>query len=465
MMNSKALKFAVSALAIGATMVACKPAANASRPVSASTKANAPEATASAAYAKAQAAVQAGDLRSALAFAEQAVEASPRDLGYRMLLADLYLKDGRFSSAETTFEDVLTLDPGNVRAGLSVALTRIALGRAGGAIAQLDEMRAAPPADLGLAYALAGETARAVQILEPAARAADAPARVRQNLALAYALSGDWLKARTTAAQDVSPEQLGARMEHWAKIAQPRQSWDQVAALLGVTPRDDDGQPARLALAPSPDSSTALAAVEPVAAPAPVQLAAVGGPADAVSAAAAAEAPPALPAWVSASSDQAAATQAAAAPEPEADVRPVYADAVQALVTPQPAILQAAPAPTMAPVRSFERAAAKRAAVRTVQGTGRFVVQLGAFNSAAAVERGWAHAYKRYGFTDHTPLSTTVRLPRGTFHRLSVAGFTRHADAARVCQSVKAKGGACFVRAVAGDAPVQWASRYTGRKA
>lgn len=467
-MNSKALKFAVSALAIGATMVACKPAANASRPVSASTKATNPEAVAAAAYAKAQAAVQAGNLGAALASAEQAVEASPRDVGYRMLLADLYLKDGRFASAETTFEDVLALDPGNVRAGLSVALARIALGRSGGAIAQLDEMRAAPPADLGLAYALAGETARAVQILEPAARAADAPARVRQNLALAYALSGDWLKARTTAAQDVSPEQLGARMEQWAKIAQPRQSWDQVAALLGVTPRDDEGQPTRLALAPSPDAGTALAAAEPAPAPepasAPVQLAALGGPAEAAPQPAA-EPVPAMPAWVSAAAEPAPA----AAPEPvatEVESRPVYAAAVEALVTPQPAILQAPPAPAMTPVRSFDRPATKRpAAVRAVQGTGRFVVQLGAFNSAAAVERGWAQAYKRYGFTNHTPLSTTVRLPRGTFHRLSVAGFSRHGDAARVCQSIKVKGGACFVRAVAGDAPVQWASRYTGRKA
>jgi len=53
---------------------------------------------------------------------------------------------------------------------------------------------------------------------------------------------------------------------------------------------------------------------------------------------------------------------------------------------------------------------------------------------------------------------------RGTFHRLSVAGFDSRDEASRVCQSVRAKGGACFVRAVAGDAPVQWASRYVSTR-
>jgi hypothetical protein len=62
-------------------------------------------------------------------------------------------------------------------------------------------------------------------------------------------------------------------------------------------------------------------------------------------------------------------------------------------------------------------------------------------------------------------LSTTVKVRGGTFHRLSVAGFGSHIDASRACQKVKSRGGVCFVRAVAGDAPVRWASRYTGRNA
>ena len=70
---------------------------------------------------------------------------------------------------------------------------------------------------------------------------------------------------------------------------------------------------------------------------------------------------------------------------------------------------------------------------------------------------------KRFGFADLTPLSTTVAVPgRGTLHRLSVAGFASREAAGRTCRSIRARGGACFVRTVAGDAPVRWASRYSG---
>lgn len=461
MMNKVALKFAVSALAIGTTMVACKPAADASRPSTASARAPKAEQDATTAFAKANAAVQQGDAAKALGFAEQAVELSPRDIGFRMLLADLYLKNGRFQSAEATFRDVLTLDPGNSRASLSVALTRIALGRTGEAIAQLDELsRTASPADVGLAYALAGEPRRAIEMLEPAARAVDATARVRQNLALAYALAGDWQKARSTAAQDISPAEVGARMQHWASFAQPTAPWSQVATLLGVTPAESDaGQPVRLALSQPQAPATAFAHAEPAPQPAPVQIA-QGGPAEPVPAEASAPAERPLDQvgeWVSAASD------AEAPPAAQEESRPVYAEAVQSLVTAQPGVIAPSRPKVESPVARFE-AAPRRASVSRSAGAGRFAVQLGAFSSAASVERAWASAYKRYGFASHTPLSTTVRVSSGTFHRLSVAGFSSRADADRVCRSVKAKGGACFVRTVAGDAPVRWASRYTGAR-
>jgi len=304
MMNKVSLKFAASAAAIALTMVACKPAADASHVSSASSRAPKAERQAIDSYALANAAVQKGDNEAALGHAEKAVELSPNDVGYRMLLADLYLKGGRFQSAETTFADVLALDPSNQRAALSIALARIALGRTGEAIAQLDELsRTASPADVGLAFALAGEARRAIEMLEPAARAEGATARTRQNLALAYALAGDWQKARLTAAQDVSPAELGNRLQHWAGLASPGQPGAQVAALLGVTPAASDaGQPTRLALARPEAGTTAYAAAEPVAQP-PVGI---GGPAEPVQASAP-EAPEAplsdVGQWVSAASD------------------------------------------------------------------------------------------------------------------------------------------------------------------
>ena len=56
------------------------------------------------------------------------------------------------NSARATFADVLELDPSNNRAGLSFALTQIALGRPAAAVGQLEQMAGnAPAADVGLA--------------------------------------------------------------------------------------------------------------------------------------------------------------------------------------------------------------------------------------------------------------------------------------------------------------------------
>jgi Flp pilus assembly protein TadD len=480
MKSSVALKFAVSAMTIATTMVACKPAAMAYRPAFASEAAPKAARDAADSYAKAQAALQKGDTAKALASAERAVELAPRDLAYRMLLADLYLKNGRFQSAETTFRDVLVLDPGNARASLAVALTEVALGHPADAVAGLDRLAdSAQPTDLGLAYALAGEPKRAIELLEPAARAPGASGRTRQNLALAYALNGDWQKARLTAAQDVSPAELGARLQQWAALAEPSAPADRVAALLGVRPAADSGQPARLALAVPTQPAAALAEAEPAPAPAPVSA-----PTPEPVAVAAAAAPAPVPAPVSAApapiqtaqavvSDWDAAPAKDPAPQPAAnpaaeDTKPLYAEAVQALVRPNPAVIRASL--PVAPVGHFAAPAHRGltravAPARSASGPGKYAVQLGSFSSAGNVERAWAQAYKRYGFADHIPLSTTFTLPgRGTFHRLSVAGFDSRDQASAVCRSVRAKGGACFVRAVAGDAPVQWASRYVSTR-
>ncbi|HEX8481015.1 MAG TPA: SPOR domain-containing protein [Allosphingosinicella sp.] len=464
MNKSVALKLAVSALAIGTTMVAC--GAPGSHLASASAKAPKGEQQAASFFAKAQEAVRKGEYKEGLVFAEQAVELSPRDVGYRMILADLYLKNGRFQSAEATFADVQQLDPTNARASFSIALARIALGRPAGAVAELDRLaETASPADIGLAYALAGEPGRAIELLEPAARAPGATGRTRQNLALSYALAGDWEKARITAAQDVSPRDLGARLQQWAALAQPGGGAVQVAALLGVAPAEDSGQSVRLALSQPQPAATAFAAADPLPEPAPETVAAaapaLAQPEPAPAALAQAEPEPEpvraasldLPQWVS---ERAASEATSSAPSER--TQPLYAQAVQALVTPQPSVI-AAPRSIETPAPRFE---APGRSARAAQGArGRFAVQLGAYSSPSSVERAWSQMLKRFGFADLIPLSTTVSVPgRGTLHRLSVAGFESRSAAANACRSIQTKGGACFVRTVAGDSPVRWASRY-----
>jgi LysR family cys regulon transcriptional activator len=65
-----------------------------------------------------------------------------------------------------------------------------------------------------------------------AARAPGATAKVRQNLALSYALAGRWDMARIAAASDMSAADLDARMEQWAAFAQPKGAPDQVARMV-----------------------------------------------------------------------------------------------------------------------------------------------------------------------------------------------------------------------------------------
>ena len=467
MKNNVAYKLAASSLVLGLTTIGCTPASTSYRPTASSATAARAEGGAAKFYANAQAASQQGNQAEALTLAEKAVELSPRDTGYRMLLADLYLKNGRFTSAESEFADLLTLDPGNSRASLSIALAQIAQGKTGDALTVLEALSAtAAPADVGLAFALAGQPQRAIEMLEPAARAADANGRVRQNLALAYSIAGEWQKARVIAAQDVAPAELDARLQQWASFAQPSAPYAQVAALLGVTPVQDAGRPVRLALAPAAQTPIAYAEAK-------VPVAAVGGPEEQSVETAAEETTEAY----AYQPPQQADLFAEAAPAPAPVEVPVsaaaaatvpavsgvqFAAAVQSLVeTPTPTRVSAPVA--SAPIPTFEP---KKSVKKRAKGAGRFVVQIGAYRNAVQVEKAWAQAQRRYRFGDSEPLSTRISIPgKGTFHRLAIAGFQTPVEAAQACRSIRAKQGVCFVRATAGDAPVQWASRYSGRKA
>jgi len=363
-MTRTAFKAAASSLIVSMTMMSFSAQSDAMRRLGEPERATSrSDRQAEQLHAQAAHALQQGQLGAAQAAMEQAVALSPRDAGYRQLLADIYLKQGRFASARTTYADVLELDPSNIRAGLSIALIQIAEGNPRAAAARLDDLEGrAPAADLGLAYALAGRADRAVQILEEAARSPGATSRTRQNLALAYAMSGDWRRARAVAAQDLSPADLPARLQQWAAFARPGAGRTQVASLLGVTPAEDPGQPVRLALAPAasaPDVAVAEAAPPPVPAPvaeapaapaAPVQVAEARpteAPAFWVPSAQSYQAPPEAPV------ERGQTQTEPAAPPPE--VRVQYASAARTLVAPEPALIRAA-AVTRVPVSPFQRA-------------------------------------------------------------------------------------------------------------
>ena len=505
-MNRFASKFAASSLVIAAAMVGCHSDSMVSS-ASASTEQRAHQQAARFAE-QARAALQQGDAARALGFAERAVEASPRDSGYRMLLADLYLKNGRFSSAEATYDDVLSIDSGNVRAGLSIALAQIAQGRSGDALVQLEQMRDTGPAsDVGLAYALAGQPQRAIELLEPAARrgANGRTARIWRRLRPA----GDWQRARTVAAQDARRE-LGRRLQHWASLAQPSGQQSAVATLLGVTPAADPGQPVRLALALPQDVAEAYAeaGTEAEAAPAaeapaeaPVQFAEAPAPEPVAEPVQEpiqyAEAPvvtaPA-PVYAAAPAPAAAATAPAQsaswwpAPSASADVprlslssgcrrsacprragarragRPVrYAAAMRSLSAPSP-VVRRSPA-TVARTAARLPSGADRARRRGLgphparrRRRRRFVVQLGAFANTQNAERAWAQASSRFGFGARKARTARVTVNGRAVTRVSVAGFATAPTRTRLLVDPGARR-QLLRRAAAGDAPVRWASQ------
>lgn len=455
-MNKTMFKMAASTLIVSLTMVACTTQSEAMRRAGQMTRTASTNGDRQASQFHEQATrdLREGRLEQARGAMEQAVGLSPRDAGYRLLLADIYLRQGRFESARATYADVLELDSSNPRAGLSFALTQIALGRPAAAVAQLENMAAnASPADVGLAFALAGQPQRAIELLDPAARSATATPRIRQNLALAYALAGDWRRARAIAAQDLPAAEVEARMQQWAVMARPDSGPTQVASLLGVSPASDPGQPTALALAQ----------------PAPVQVAAADtdwGLAQATPAqpAAPTEQPPAPVAVAAAdtSADRIAYYAAPPAPAPDAPAAPSEAEVQQAvaarsLTRPAPALVRTAAA-ALPPAPIFRRAPQATPAVRS--GNSRFVVQLGAFISEANAERAWVNAARRFGLSGRAPLTATINMEGRTLHRVAIAGFAGQGDAQRLCGSIRAQGGVCFVRAQAGDASIRWAARY-----
>jgi Flp pilus assembly protein TadD len=386
---------------------------------------------------RALAALAANDPATAVGFAEKAAERTPSDAGIRALLGNAYLAAGRFASAETAFRDSLALNPGQPQLVLKVALAEIAQGRNAEAIALLDAGRSAlDQADYGLALALAGRPLDAIAALEPIARADGADPRVRQNLALAYAFSGDWTNAKAVAAQDVPADQLDARMKQWMQLATPTRPSDQVAALIGVTPAAaDPGQPVQLALRKE-DSRLAEAASVP--APVPPQAAPTAQPQLAEAA------PPPPPVQVTPGDEP------YVAPVASADVPTVPA------LTPE---VSAPPPPVARPARVVH-AKLPKASVRRATGASGAVVQLGAFGNAARVATAWNAAAKRFGaLKSYTPMSARFDSAKGTFYRLSVKGFGNVGEANALCASVRRGGGSCFVRNIAGDAPVQLASR------
>lgn len=417
------------------------------------------------AASKAQVALKKGKTDVAISNAEAAVMADPRNAAYRSMLGAAYMEAGRFQSAATTFNDAMKLGDNSPRTALSYALAQVASGNQASALAVLNDWRDdIAPADLGLALALAGDADHGVQVLSNALRNGENTPKVRQNLAYAFALKGDWRSARIMAAEDVPPAQLGDRLSQWARTAAPEEFHGRVAALLSVPVRGDSGQPAQLALANFPSAeqlASEASALVPVA--------------DAEQATQKAAAPDAKSGELPALAYQDTAVGVVPAKKPAVDV-----DAYQAPPVAAPNSFEDAfhaPAPKgSTPVQVAEStmrfvsqpvvqktparygavpATASRAEPRVtgrvavadspVAGhNGDHLIQLGSFSSEQGARRAWGiYAAKWPQLSDYQMVITEARVRGKTYFRVSAGGFEQ-ASAFSMCGRLKARSQGCI---------------------
>ncbi|MDO9367293.1 MAG: SPOR domain-containing protein [Sphingopyxis sp.] len=451
-MNRKMLmKLAVSGFVLGVTTSGCSMNKMAEAPSRAAGK----PAVAEKSAGQARAALEAGKVSKAVGLAEAAVAASPRDGSYRALLGQAYLNDGRFASATTALTEAMELGTNDSNTVIALTLAQIAQGRTADAIKLLQDHRDMVPAsDIGLALALAGDNEGAIYVLTEAARAPEAGARTRQNLALAFALSGRWAQARMLASQDLSAAKLEARMAEWSKLAETPNSQMRVASLIGTSVQQDAGMPVRLALNNYSETQMASAGGTQLASadPAPVEAYAPPPPvlADASSAIRSVELP--MP-----ERNADGVVPVTELPQPEAPGAVIMADAAPYRAAPRvegegrlrPMQQQALELATKIVPKAFD----------SKKPTG-WAVQLGAYDSLGIAKEKWGGLKKRNGTLANFPASSHAATVKGrTFYRLTVNGLATRADATSLCNELKAQGQTCFIRAMGGSESIQWAAK------
>ncbi|QNE05057.1 SPOR domain-containing protein [Croceicoccus marinus] len=418
---------------------------------------------------KAEAALARENADKAVSYAERAVIENPRDPETRVLLGQAYLKAGRLVSARDSLAAAVELGDASPRTALMLALAQVGAGEPRLAIGTINMQGSAiPSADRGLALALAGETARGVEVISADIRAGNNTPKSRQNLAYAYALDGRWREARAMAAQDVPADQIGDRMTEWASTARPDLYAQRVAALVGAEAVEDRGMPQQLALANSapipvqPPAPRMAAAPEhePASKPAPAAVAEAQLD-DAELPPVRQQARPAAPANSSTVS-LAVVQPAPAAPSSRGKPKPVVvaslppssaaAPAPAAKPAAEPVRVAAAPAPAPKPaakpaakpaVKSASKPAAKpQLPVPAARGT--HVAQLGSYASPDAAQAGWKVFQSRYAnLKGAQPVITKATVDGKDYWRVAAGGFDRQ-GANAMCSAVKASGNGCI---------------------
>ena len=387
-----------------------------------------------------------GQHHEAVQHAEAAVLADPRNAAYRVTLGDAYLEAGRFASAETAFDEAMTLGENSPRVALSLALALSGQAKYSESAALLSAWEGMiAPADIGLALALAGRAERGIHIMSNAIRAGENTAKMRQNLAYAYAVAGQWREARLMAQQDIPADQVGERMAEWASMTSAQAYQYRVANLLNVPAGvSDPGRPVHLALANNPsleqlaDEAAMGAELAALDAAAPVLGTAAAAPLSDVAVVAE---PGRAPGFAD------SFAEIARSPVPASDAAQIAPSVVPAASPARPATTaRYASLPAAQPARAVAQPAAAAPARRTASSpsassstNSTHLVQLGSFSSERGALRAWDIYVARYPELADQKMVITQAVVNGKRHwRVSAGDYNRLASRA-MCSRVNSR--------------------------
>ena len=241
-----------------------------------------------------------GDLQLAASLLTEAHRKEPQRPDILVALGDVLLRVGDGRAAGQAFRDALAIDGGNAMARRGLGRSLLQLGQPEPAIAEFERAVAAAPQDarnynglgvaldqagrngeaqasyrrglsqkpadaaltnnLGLSLLLSGDAAGAVAVLEPLGKAVTATARQRQNLALAYGLSGRDREAAAMAALDLEPAAVQQNLAFYRRLRADRGA-GKTATLDTALPPPTDFSGEGPAVIPTPRKPVDIAAL------------------------------------------------------------------------------------------------------------------------------------------------------------------------------------------------------------
>jgi Flp pilus assembly protein TadD len=207
---------------------------------------------------QAEGARRSGDLNGAMPLFGRAAQVNPDGLEAKLGLGQVYLAMGASDEAAAQFRDVLARRSSNAAARRGLAAALISMGQPELAEKQADALLEADPTDyrglntlgialdmqgrhteaqaryragidiapdflplrsnLGLSLAISGDPPTAIAILAPISTGRGADARVRQNLAFAYAMGGDLENALQVSRADLSEGDSQRQLSYFMRL-------------------------------------------------------------------------------------------------------------------------------------------------------------------------------------------------------------------------------------------------------